>query len=143
MLTTVPSRSCGSCTACCDVFAIEVLSKPAGVPCQHSTGGGCAIYSVRPQACARWFCLWRKIAALPERLRPDRSGVLFSLNNHSPTDESEGVCIVGRVMRTPRKTSRRDISAAFAMFARDEALPVWRVDERGATMVGIGPTQPD
>lgn len=142
-MTLVPSRSCGPCTACCDVFAIEVLSKPAGVPCHHITRGGCAIYSARPLTCARWFCLWRKIAAFPERLRPDRSGVVFSLDIRSPTDGAEGVCIVGRIMRTPRKTSRRDISDAFAMLADDGALPVWRVDGRGATMVGVGSTHPD
>lgn len=143
VLTPVPSRSCGSCTACCEVFAIEVLSKPAGVPCQHRTSVGCAIYQVRPQTCAQWFCLWRKIAALPDRLRPDRSGLVFSLDIRSPDDGSTQVCIVGRVMRTPRKASRRDIAAAFAMLAQDGALPVWQVDDRGATLVGVGRTQPD
>lgn len=143
MLTPVPNRSCGSCTACCDVFAIEELSKPAGVPCQHSTSIGCAIYPIRPQTCARWFCLWRKIAALPDRLRPDRSGVVFSLDVRSPNDGSTQVCIVGRVMRTPRKARRRDMAAAFAMLARDGALPVWRVDGHGATMVAVGRTELD
>lgn len=142
-MTLVPGRACGSCAACCDVFAIEALAKPAGGLCQHSTSVGCAIYPARPQTCAQWFCLWRKVGAFPERLRPDRSGVLFSLENRSPADGSEEVCIVGRITEQPRRASRRDISAAFAMLARDGGLPVWWVDAHGAMIVGGEPTRPD
>jgi hypothetical protein len=38
-------KTCGDCTLCCEVMAIEELSKPASVWCSHcKPGNGCLIY---------------------------------------------------------------------------------------------------
>jgi hypothetical protein len=77
--------------------------------------------------------LWIKIDALPDALRPDRSGVLFSLEARSPEGEnSGGACIVGRVVGRSRLSLRRSVAEAFAMFVREGSLPVWRVAGRRA-----------
>lgn len=75
----VPGRECGTCTACCVVFAINdgPVNKPAGVACPHSAGGGCAIYGSRPQTCRDFFCEWRRFGRLDDAWRPDRCGVML------------------------------------------------------------------
>jgi hypothetical protein len=112
---------------------IAALAKPAGILCRHNTGTGCGIYPIRPSACASWTCLWLRIPALPDALRPDRSGVLFSLDARSPEAAGPaGACIVGRVVGRERRGQRPAAVAAFAMFLREGSLPVWRVDGRCA-----------
>lgn len=77
---------CGSCTACCRVYAIPALDKPAGKWCQHcAIGNGCRIYEERPALCVDFKCLWLqsqsredKRERLPDELRPDRCKVVFS-----------------------------------------------------------------
>ena len=132
----VPGRSCGQCTACCRIPAIEVLTKPAGVLCRHSTGVACGIYQDRPDACARWHCLWRKIGALPDELRPDRSGVMFAIENQAPcVDALEGACIVGRAVNGAGAFTSAEITEAFSMFTREGSLPVWKAFDQDATMM--------
>ena len=42
-------RTCGDCTLCCKVMAIEELAKPVGTWCPHcKPGRGCRIYPDRP-----------------------------------------------------------------------------------------------
>ena len=77
---------CGSCTACCRIFDIPELKKPAGKWCEHcEIGRGCTIYESRPQMCVDFECLWllsQKREDFRERLaaelRPDRCKVVFS-----------------------------------------------------------------
>jgi hypothetical protein len=74
---------CGTCTACCRVFAIPEFDKPAGKWCQHcAIGEGCKIYQERPERCVAFECLWLQSHThgqpfAPE-LRPDRCKVVFS-----------------------------------------------------------------
>ena len=80
---------------------------------------------------------------MPDGLRPDRSGVMFSLENRPPaSDAPEGACIVGRAVRDAADVDGPDIAEAFAMFVREGSLPVWKVSERGATLVHPGPRFP-
>jgi hypothetical protein len=84
------NRDCGACTACCSVLTVNTpeFSKPAGTPCRHlgpipgeqPGAQGCTIHAVRPPICRTWFCAWRRVAAMPDDARPDRSGLLVSLN---------------------------------------------------------------
>jgi hypothetical protein len=135
----VLDRSCGSCTLCCRVLEIQALNKPAGVLCRHNTGTGCGIYTQRPETCARWHCLWRRINALPDTLRPDRSGVMYSLDSRSPTaDAPDAACIVGRAVHDDRDFDRPETVEAFAMFVREGSFPVWKVSEHGAFLVHPG-----
>ena len=76
---------CGTCTACCKVFAIAELKKPAGKWCDHcAIGVGCKIYEQRPLTCSSFECLWLMSQSLPEghrlpaELRPDKTKVVFS-----------------------------------------------------------------
>lgn len=122
----VPDRTCGSCTVCCHILEVKALAKPAGVLCEHSTGTACGIYRDRPSACATWHCLWRKIGALPDALRPDRAGVMLSLATDPAADDPFlRARIVCRAVHTPEALERWEAIEAVAMFAREGSLPVW------------------
>jgi hypothetical protein len=77
----VPGRECGACTACCFEITIDdpMLAKPPRETCVNCTAQGCAIYAERPEACRSWFCVWRRVADLPDHLSPDRSGLIVCL----------------------------------------------------------------
>ena len=77
---------CGTCTACCKVFAIADLDKPAGKWCGHCfVGQGCSIYQDRPTVCVEFKCLWLESQSradahehLPLAMRPDKSKCVIS-----------------------------------------------------------------
>lgn len=79
------AAQCGTCTACCKVFAIGELKKPAGEWCGHcDIGVGCRIYERRPKTCVEFECLWLVSQSndnprdrLSIELRPDKSRVVF------------------------------------------------------------------
>jgi hypothetical protein len=77
-------NACGSCNACCRVYAIPEVDKPAGRWCQHcDIGKGCKIYATRPARCVDFQCLWLQSQAegrphLEPELRPDRCKVVFA-----------------------------------------------------------------
>ncbi len=70
-------NSCGTCTACCEVFEIPELEKPARKLCQHCTGKGCGNYEDRPEPCRVFRCAWLA-GNWREELRPDKCGVMIS-----------------------------------------------------------------
>ena len=97
----LPDRDCGGCTVCCVTLKVDTpeFSKPAGTPCQQLTPQGCSIHAVRPPICRTWFCAWRRVAELPDEARPDRSGLLVSINfERAPRNCFEGVCISVRTL---------------------------------------------
>jgi hypothetical protein len=77
---------CGTCTACCRVFAIPEFNKSAGKWCDHcNIGVGCNIYDARPNICRDFQCLWllsqeqdNPNEKMPLDMRPDKSKVVFS-----------------------------------------------------------------
>jgi hypothetical protein len=75
---------CGSCTACCRVYAIPAFDKPAGKWCEYcDIGKGCKAYETRPKhECADFECLWLEMNRLghepADDLRPDRCKVVFT-----------------------------------------------------------------
>lgn len=123
-------RSCGDCTACCTVLQVNSpdFRKPAGVPCTHLTERGCGIHAVRPHICRSWFCVWRRNADLPEAMRPDRSGLLISVNFvDTPQNCFEGVSINVRLL--PGSDAIANGTAARALDALcDLLIPVWFSD---------------
>jgi hypothetical protein len=80
------TNHCGTCTACCRVFEVPALKKPAGTWCTHcAIGKGCKIYEDRPQMCVEFECMWlmsqkreNRHEHLPPELRPDKSKVVLS-----------------------------------------------------------------
>lgn len=72
---------CQDCTGCCIVLEVKGVDKAFNEPCKHLGptlfGTGCQIYSERPDACARYVCLWLdsqrriEVPSLPESMRPD------------------------------------------------------------------------
>jgi len=79
------TNHCGTCTACCRIFDIPELSKPAGKWCDHcAIGRGCQIYDSRPPICRGFKCLWLMSQEredprerMPVEMRPDKSKVVF------------------------------------------------------------------
>ncbi|TCP34220.1 YkgJ family cysteine cluster protein [Sphingomonas sp. BK235] len=123
-------RDCGDCTVCCTTLKVDApgLRKPAGVPCVHLGAGGCGIHAERPGICRAWFCAWRRLAELPEAARPDRSGLLVSINYvREPRNCLEGVSIM--VRQLDGSTAIADGTAATVLDALcDSLIPVWFSD---------------
>ncbi len=104
--------------------------------CAHSTGASCGIYPDRPRACATWYCLWRRIAALPDALRPDRSGVMLSLETAPAADDPFlRVRIVCRAVHSPDDLDRWEATEAVAMFVQEGSLPVWSAFGQTAALI--------
>lgn len=79
-LPVIPS-SCGSCTACCTVMAVEPIAKGFYSSCKHLCELGCAIYNNKPSQCSVWECAWRSgWIDGDERRRPDQLGVMFEFH---------------------------------------------------------------
>lgn len=126
----LPDRSCGDCTACCTELTVDTpeFAKPAGTPCIHLSGQGCGIHAVRPRICRTWFCAWRRVASLPDDARPDRSGLLVSLNFVSqPQNCLEGVSINVRVLAGSDAIAN-GMAAIVLDNVCDQLIPVWFSD---------------
>ena len=66
-------RPCGSCSYCCNLYAVEEVQKPAHTWCRHyAEGVGCSIHETRPDICRNFQCLWTFAAPLDETWRPDQ-----------------------------------------------------------------------
>lgn len=123
-------RDCGDCTACCTVLTVDTpdFAKPAGTPCVNLSAGGCRIHAVRPRICRTWFCAWRRIAAMPDAARPDRSGLLVSLNFvKEPQNCFEGVSINVRML-VGSEALENGMAAAVLDMVCDQLVPVWFSD---------------
>lgn len=123
-------RSCGDCTACCTELTVDTpdFAKPAGMPCIHLTGQGCGIHAVRPRICRTWFCAWRRVASLPDEARPDRSGLLVSVNFvDTPQNCFEGVSINIRLLAGSDAIAN-GLAATVLDSLCDQLVPVWFSD---------------
>ena len=91
-------RECGQCDACCVLPRISAEpafpeGKRGYEPCPHltrqfnsdvQTTGNCTCYDDRPDLCRSYTCLWRAgIIDGDERRRPDRLGLMFTLDTAS------------------------------------------------------------
>jgi Fe-S-cluster containining protein len=123
-------RACGECTACCIILTVDTpgFKKPAGTPCAHLASHGCGIHAVRPDICRTWFCAWRRVADLPEEARPDRSGLLVSLNFvREPSNCLEGVSINVRAI-AGSEAIENGMAATVLDAVCDQLVPVWFSD---------------
>ena len=87
-------RRCGDCNACCKVLKIEELNLPDFTVCPHLKSGykGCTIHSSRPSACREFECVWKRTSIGSNRHRPDRSGVMFMLQNNDQRGNARVTC---------------------------------------------------
>lgn len=123
-------RSCGDCTACCTVLTVDTpdFKKPPETPCTHLCAAGCGIHPVRPTICRTWFCAWRRVAAMPDEARPDRSGLLVSINfNREPRNCFEGVSINVRLL-AGSPAIENGMAARVLDSLCDQLVPVWFSD---------------
>jgi len=123
-------RDCGDCTACCTVLTVDTpdFKKPAGAPCIHLGSRGCGIHAVRPNICRTWFCAWRRVEAMPDEARPDRSGLLVSLNFvREPRNCFEGVSINVRALAGADAIDKA-MAATILDSLCDQLVPVWFSD---------------
>ncbi len=123
-------RACGDCTACCTELTVDTpeFAKPAGMPCLHLGSQGCGIHAVRPRICRTWFCAWRRVASLPDAARPDRSGLLVSLNFvTAPQNCLEGVSINVRLLAGSDAIAN-GMAATVLDSVCDQLVPVWFSD---------------
>jgi len=125
----VPDRQCGECMVCCEYMPISTpgLVKPAEVLCHHCVvNQGCSNYETRPNVCRTWHCLWRRDAAMPDELRPDRSGMIFSLIVHEePHYVFENAHITCIAMKSRANYRQPLVAAAIARYIAEGILPVW------------------
>jgi len=78
-MTHSAKRTCGDCTLCCKVMAIEELAKPASHWCLHcKPGRGCTVYADRPAECENFNCLWLVNDVLDERWKPNKSKLVLT-----------------------------------------------------------------
>ncbi len=116
----IEARACGDCVACCQVLNINEpdMVKPADQLCMHCTGTGCGVYASRPQVCRTWDCVWRRIDSMPPETRPDRLGVLFTIDRQAqPQTLFDRLYFVGRAVGDPtalHKTATGDVGAMLA-----------------------------
>lgn len=124
------NRSCGDCTACCTVLTVDTpdFKKPPETPCIHLSSRGCGIHAVRPDICRTWFCVWRRVAALPDWARPDRSGLLVSVNFvREPRNCLEAVSINIRAIDDHGPVDNAMAGAILDVLC-DRLIPVWFSD---------------
>jgi hypothetical protein len=80
-LKVIEGRQCGTCTACCTVMGVGEINKPRNTPCPHlAAGGGCGVYASKPESCTAFSCMWLNGNLVEDVMRPDQSGLVFSLN---------------------------------------------------------------
>jgi len=76
---TGAAKTCGDCTLCCKVMAIEALAKPLSSWCPHcKPGRGCQIYADRPAECRTFRCLWLADDALDQHWKPNKSKLVLT-----------------------------------------------------------------
>ena len=125
----VPERQCGDCMVCCEYMPISTkgLIKAAETLCPHVIANrGCSIYDIRPNVCRTWHCLWRRDAAMPDALRPDRSGMIFSLIIHDePRSVFETAHITCIAMKSKNDFGAPMNAATIQRFVDEGVLPVW------------------
>jgi hypothetical protein len=123
-------RACGDCAVCCTVLKMDApdFKKPAGIACEHLALHGCGIHAARPDICRSWFCAWRRVANLPDEARPDRSGLLVSLNfEREPRNCFEGVSINVRAL-PGTNAIENGMAATILDSLCDGLVPVWFSD---------------
>jgi hypothetical protein len=105
------NRTCGDCTLCCKVMAIEQIAKPAGQWCGHCKPGRfCLIYDSRPAECRAFNCLWLVDERFGPHWRPSKSKIVLTASQ----DGLEIRCDPGFPDAWRREPFRSEIAALAA-----------------------------
>lgn len=98
-------RPCLDCSACCEHFEIEEISKASGQACPLARNGACGVYGdpSRPRVCQRYVCAWAMGYGRPSD-RPDKSGVIVDLR-----EGLGGRGLYGHLTREPNARSLRTL----------------------------------
>lgn len=143
----LPDRECGDCMVCCEYMPISTrgLIKPGNTLCPHViVNRGCSIYETRPNVCRTWHCLWRRDAAMPDELRPDKSGMLFSLIIHDePRSLLENAHITCIAMKSKAAYDAPLAAAAVRRYIDEGVLPVWLGFDGGKSLIYPDPAFAD
>lgn len=126
----VPGRDCGECRVCCDLLTPDRSRRrlPTDRPCaNYSRRNGCAIREHRPPTCANWRCAWLELEWLPEECRPDRFGMMLTVERDEKRPDRRYV-----LARAP------DISTYKSLLAQDV---LWSFMQRVPVRVEIGRQQ--
>ena len=78
------------------------------------------MYGTRPDVCRTFYCAWRELESLGDGWRPDKSGVLATIEPLPVTDPSlpaVGFCLL--LTRSPLETVKQPW---FVSFVREKAL---------------------
>jgi hypothetical protein len=138
-------RACGDCIACCVLPDIDTpeLKKPEGQVCPRCAGQGCGVYDTRPEVCRTFNCAWKRIASMPPETRPDRLGVMFTLERHlPPRNLFENLYIAAVAVSDPAALHSRLTRDALHMFA-EGVLPVFGSWAGTKTLIHPEPAQAD
>jgi hypothetical protein len=138
-------RPCGDCVACCIVPLIDTpeFKKPEGQVCPNCSGKGCAIYDHRPEVCRTFNCAWKRIPSMPPETRPDRLGVMFTLERHlPPRNVFEHLYFVGVATGDPRALESAMAQDVLRMLG-EGALPVFVSAGGTKTLVHPAPALAD
>ena len=123
----VVGRSCGTCTLCCKVLAIEEVDTPKDSWCQHcEVGRGCRIYNNRPVECANFYCGYLTWDIVPEHWKPDKSKIVI-------VSELDGARVAFHVDR-----SRPDAWRAEPFYSEIKNLAEQAVEDDCQIVVCIG-----
>ncbi len=81
-------RECGTCTKCCEGWlhaTVRGHDMYVGKPCFFvEQGVGCSDYENRPSdPCKTFSCSWKEIPELPEKFKPEVSGVIIRYTDDS------------------------------------------------------------
>ena len=110
-------RQCGGCDVCCFVGGVPELPKEPHARCPHQ-GGGCGIHASenRPKVCGAFQCAWLRGIG-PDDARPDKVGVMFSINR---TERGN----IGFAVETAPDALRTTARAMAVAFVNEANLPL-------------------
>ena len=91
-------RECGECTACCTWLHGSAYGYEfgGGKTCKFLCETGCSVHKARPKVCEGYFCAWSQ-ELLEEEMRPDKCGVLASVENDEKGQYIKLVSIEGKI----------------------------------------------
>lgn len=115
-------RECGDCHVCCDLLTTDRARhrNAADRRCpNYARERGCLVPDGRPPACASWHCAWHEFAWLPDLCRPDRMGILLTVEQ-GDTPAGEPYVLA----RTPDVSNYKSLLAQDVLWQLVQQMPV-------------------